>query len=95
MTKHLGYSLIGGLLFLGVTMLVLEFWDTGVHKGLLDAISESTVFRATLKASFWIGTLAGGISSIALRKSENRKTYVWIVLIFILLFTEFVIIKIV
>jgi len=95
MTKHLGYSLIGALLFLVVTMLVLDFWDTGVHEGLLDAISESTVYRATLKAAFWIGALAGGISSIALRKSENRKTYIWIVLIFLLMFTEFVIVSII
>jgi hypothetical protein len=95
MTKHLAYSLIGGLLFLGVTMVVLNFWDTGVHEGLLDAISESTVYREVLKASFWIGALTGGISSIALRKSVNQKIYVWIVLIFILLFTEFVIITIV
>ncbi len=92
MVKHLGYALIGGVLFLGATLLTLKFSDSGVQdKRIFSALSESEVIQSIVKASVWIGALAGGITSIALRKSENRKTYVWIVLIFILIFTEFVI----
>jgi hypothetical protein len=91
MTKHLGYSLIGGLLFLAATVIILWFSDTGIYNGFEDAISRNPLFRSSLKTSFWIGVLAGGISSIVLRKSINSKVYVWIALIFTLILTEFVI----
>ena len=92
MIKHLGYALIGGLLFFGATLLTLKMSDSGVqHSGLFKDLSQSDVLRTILKASVWIGALAGGITSIVMRKSENRKTYVWIALILVLIFTEFVI----
>jgi hypothetical protein len=92
MVKHLGYTLMGALLFFVATLVTLKFTESGVqHDGLFKGLSDSEVLKSILKASVWIGALAGGITSIALRKSENRKTYVWIVLIFILIFTEFVI----
>ena len=92
MIKHLGYALMGGLLFFTTTLLTLKFTDSGIQgTGLFSTLSESGVLKSMLSASVWIGALAGGIASMALRKSENRKIYVWIVLIFILIFTEFVI----
>ena len=92
MLKHLGYALIGAVLFFGATLLTLKFSDSGVqHSGLFKDLSESEVLRSILRASVWIGALAGGITSIAMRKSENRKIYVWIAMILILIFTEFVI----
>ena len=92
MLKHLSYALIGALLFFGATLLTLKLSDSGVqHSGLFKDLSESEVLRAILKASVWIGALAGGITSVVMRKSENRKTYVWIAMILILIFTEFVI----
>jgi hypothetical protein len=92
MLKHLGFALIGAVLFFGATLLTLKLSDSGVqHSGLFKDLSESEILRTILRASVWIGALAGGITSIALRKSQNRKTYVWIVLIFSLIFTEFVI----
>lgn len=91
MTKHLGYSLIGGLLFLATTVVILWLSDTGIYEGFGDALERNPLFRSSLKTSLWIGVLSGGISSIALRKSSNRKVYVWIALIFTLIFTEFVI----
>jgi len=92
MVKHLGYTLIGGVLFLVATLLTLKYTDSGIQSdGIFRALSESEVIKSILQASVYIGALAGGFTSIALRKSENRKTYVWIVLIFVLIFTEFVI----
>lgn len=92
MAKHLGYALIGAVLFLVTTLLTLKYTDSGVQdNGFLSTLSESDVIQSILKVSVWIGALAGGITSIALRKSENRKTYVWIALILSLIFTEFVI----
>ena len=92
MLKHLGYALIGAMLFFGATLLTLKLTDSGIqHSGLFKDLSQSDVLAAILKASVWIGALAGGITSIAMRKSENRKTYVWIAIILILIFTEFVI----
>ena len=91
MTKHLGYSLIGAVLFFLATLATLKLTDSGVQpSGLFKDLSQSEVLQSMLKTSVWIGALAGGITSIALRKSENRKIYVWIVLVFILIFTEVV-----
>lgn len=92
MLKHLTFVLIGGLLFFAATLLTLKVSGSGVQEdGLFKGLSESEVLTAILKVSVWVGALAGGIASLVLRKSTNRKTYVWIVLIFILIFTEFVI----
>jgi hypothetical protein len=92
MLKHLGFVLIGGLLFFAATLLTLKLSGSGVQEdGLLKGLSESEVLKTMLQVSVWIGALTGGIASIALRKSVNRKTYVWILLIFILIFTEYVI----
>ena len=92
MLKHLGFALIGAVLFFGATLLTLKLSDSGVqHSGLFKDLTESEILRTILRASVWIGALAGGITSIALRKSQNRKTYVWIALILVLIFTEFVI----
>lgn len=95
MTKHLGYSLIGGLLFLAATIAVLWFSDRGIYNDFEDALSNSPLYRSSLKVSFWIGALSGSISSIVLRKSVNRKTYVWIAIILTLIFTEFVIARLI
>ena len=95
MTKHLEYTLIGGILFLITTIVVLWFSDTGIHNGFWDAVSSRTLFQSSLRTAFWIGVLSGGISSIVLRKSVNRKVYVWIALIFTLILTEVVIITLV
>ena len=92
MLKHLGFVLIGGLLFFAATLLTLKLSGSGVQEdGLFKGLSESEVLKTMLQVSVWIGALTGGIASIALRKSVNRKTYVWILLIFILIFTEYVI----
>jgi hypothetical protein len=92
MLKHLSFVLIGGLLFFGATLLTLKLSGSGVQQdGLFKGLSESDVLSTILKVSVWIGALTGGIASLVLRKSVNRKTYVWIVIIFMLAFTEFVI----
>jgi hypothetical protein len=92
MLKHLGFVLIGGLMFFAATLLTLKLSGSGVQEdGLFKGLSESEVLKTMLQVSVWVGALTGGIASIALRKSVNRKTYVWILLIFILLFTEYVI----
>lgn len=91
MTRHLGYGLIGGLIFLLATLVILFFGDMGIYKGFADALSNNPLFRSALKSSIWIGVLSGSISSIVMRKSTNRKVYVWIALIFTLILTEFVI----
>jgi hypothetical protein len=92
MLKHLIFVLVGGLLFFAATLLTLKISGSGVQQeGLFKGLSESDVLSTILKVSVWVGALTGGIASLALRKSTNRKTYVWIVLIFILIFTEFVI----
>jgi hypothetical protein len=91
MLKHLTFSLIGGLMFFAATLLTLKLTGSGVQQeGLFKGLSESDVLSTMLKVSVWVGALTGGIASLALRKSVNRKIYVWIVLIFILVFTEFV-----
>ena len=90
MTKHLGYSIIGGLLFLITTVIVLWFFGPGVHDSFGDAISNSTITQSAIRASFWIGVFAGGVTSVVLRKSVNRKVYVWIALIFTLILTQVV-----
>lgn len=91
MLKHLTFALIGGLMFFAATLLTLKLTGSGVQQeGLFKGLSESDVLSTMLKVSVWVGALTGGIASLALRKSVNRKTYVWIVLIFILVFTEFV-----
>ena len=95
MTKHLGYSIIGGIIFILTTVVVLWFADRGIHESFEDAVKTSAIFQSALRASFWIGVLAGSISSIALRKSQNRKVYVWIIMVFILTLMELVIITIV
>jgi hypothetical protein len=92
MLKHLGFVLVGGLMFFAATLLTLKLSGSGVQQeGLFKGLSESEVLKTMLQVSVWVGALTGGIASIALRKSVNRKTYVWILLIFILVFTEFVI----
>lgn len=92
MLKHLGFVLIGGLLFFAATLLTLKLSGSGVQQnGLFKGLSESEVLKTMLQVSVWVGALTGGIASIALRKSLNRKTYVWILLIFMLIFTEYVI----
>ena len=91
MRNYLGYSIIGGILFLGTTLLVLNFSNLGIHKDLWDAISGNSTFKGSVRASFWIGVLTGGVSSIILRKSTNRRIYVWILIIMTMVFTEFVI----
>lgn len=92
MIKHLIFVLIGGLLFFAATLLTLKISGSGVqHEGLFKGLSESDLLSAMLKVSVWVGALTGGIASLVLRKSMNRKTYVWIVLVFMLVFTEFVI----
>ena len=91
MTKHIGYALIGGVLFFGTTILVLWFSDNGIHESFSNAITNRSVFRSSLKASLWIGVLAGGITSITLRKSVNQKVYIWIALLFTLTVMELVI----
>jgi hypothetical protein len=92
MLKHLGFVLIGGLLFFAATLLTLKLSGSGVQQdGLFKGLSESELLKTMLQVSVWLGALTGGIASIALRKSVNRKTYVWILLIFILIFTEYVI----
>lgn len=91
MVKHLIFVLIGGLLFFAATLLTLKISGSGVQQdGLFVGLSESDVLSTMLKVSVWVGALTGGMASLALRKSVNRKTYVWIVLIFVLIFTEFV-----
>jgi hypothetical protein len=92
MLKHLVFVLIGGLLFFAATLLTLKLSGSGVQQdGLFKGLSESELLKTMLQVSVWLGALTGGIASIALRKSVNRKTYVWILLIFILIFTEYVI----
>jgi glucose uptake protein GlcU len=92
MLKHLGFAIIGGLLFFGATLVTLKLSDSGVqHFGLFKDLSQSDVLKAILKASVWVGVLTGGLTSMAMRKSVNRNTYVWIALILSLIFTEFVI----
>jgi hypothetical protein len=79
-------------MFFAATLLTLKLSGSGVqHEGLFKGLSESEVLKTMLQVSVWVGALTGGIASIALRKSVNRKTYVWILLIFILIFTEYVI----
>ena len=92
MVKHLGYALMGGILFFVSTLLTLKLTDAGIQSaGFFNSFANSPVLQSIIKASVWIGILAGVLTSIVLRKSENRKVYVWIVLIFILIFTEYVI----
>lgn len=92
MLKHLGFVLIGGLMFFGATLLTLKLSGAGVQEdGLFKGLSESELLKTMLQVSVWVGALTGGIASITLRKSVNRKTYVWILLMFILIFTEYVI----
>ena len=90
--KHLSFALIGGVLFFATTWLILKFTSAGIQvNGLMDAILMGGLLKSILVTACWIGLLAGGLSSLVLRKSESRKTYVWILLIFILIFMEFVI----
>jgi hypothetical protein len=90
--KHLGYALIGGLLFFGVTLFTLKYTTAGVQvDGLIQAIMLGGILKSIVMVASWIGVIAGGLSSVVLRKSQDRKTYVWIILIFILVFTEVVI----
>ena len=90
--KHLGFALIGGLIFFVGTLITLKFTMAGIQAhGLIDAILLGGILKSILVAGCWTGVLAGGLSSFVLRKSEDRKTYVWIILILTLLFAEFVI----
>lgn len=90
--KHLGFALIGVLIFFVITMITLKFTNAGIQiNGLIDAILVGGVIKSILVSACWIGFFAGGLSSLVLRKSENRKIYVWIIMIFSLIFTEVVI----
>jgi hypothetical protein len=90
--KHLGFALLGGAIFFVVTMVTLKFTTAGIQAhGLIEAILVGGVLKSILVTACWVGVLSGGLSSIILRKSQDRKTYVWIILIFTLIFTEFVI----
>lgn len=83
---------MGGILFFVSTLLTLRLTDAGIQNtDIYYSFANSAVLLSILKTSVWIGVLAGVLTSIALRKSENRRIYVWIVLIFILIFTEYVI----
>lgn len=90
--KHLGYALIGGFLFFIATWLTLRLTDAGIQPdGPFGFFAFAGLLRIILISTTWLGVVVGGLSSVALRKSENRSTYVWITMIFILIFTEFVV----
>jgi hypothetical protein len=90
--KHFGFALIGVVMFFIITLITLKFTKAGIQtEGLKDAILLGGIMKSILVTACWIGFIAGGLSSLVFRKSENQKIYVWIVLIFILIFTEVVI----
>jgi hypothetical protein len=90
--KTIGFALIGGVIFFVTTLVTLKFSAAGIQaNGLWDAILMGGMLKSILVASSCIGAFAGGLSSLVLRKSQDRKTYMWIILIFVLIFTQVVI----
>ena len=90
--KHLIFVLIGVVIYILTTMITLKYTNAGIQtNGLIDAILVGGMIKSILVVTGWIGFLVGGLSSLVFRKSVNQKTYVWICLISILIFTEVVI----
>ena len=90
--KTIGFALTGGVIFFVATLVTLKFSAAGIQaNGLKEAILIGGMLKSIIVTSTCIGFFAGGLSSLVLRKSQDRKTYVWIILVFILIFTQVVI----